>query len=202
MRKIGIFGGTFNPFHNGHRKCIEEIDKSLCFDEILVIPNKLPPHKQTEKLADDIDRLNMCRLGTSDIKKVKVSDIEISKGGKSYSINTIKELTKLYPQDTCRLYFIMGSDMLLSFKNWYKYKEILSLCSLVCISRADDDTKKLDDCADDLKAEGGSVTVVKTEPLEISSTQIREMIKSKKDLSCFLNDLVVKYISENDIYND
>ncbi len=202
MKKIGIFGGTFNPFHKGHRRCIEEIDKSLCFDEILVIPDKLPPHKPTFKLAGDTDRLNMCRLGTAGINKVTVSDIEIKQPGKSYSVYTLRELVKLYPQDSYRLYFIMGSDMLLCFKKWYKYKEILSLCSLVCISRSSRDTQRLSVCAEELTNEGGDVCVVKTEPFEVSSTEIRELLKSGKDLSCFLDDLVVKYITENKVYDD
>lgn len=202
MKKIGIFGGTFNPFHKGHRRCIEEIDKSLCFDKILVIPDKLPPHKLSFDLAEDTHRLNMCRLGTLGLKKVTVSDIEIKKTGKSYSVNTLRELVKLYPQDSYRLYFIMGSDMLLCFKKWYKYKEILSLCSLVCISRSSQDTQKLSACASELTDEGGDIFIVNAEPFEASSTEIRELIKSGKDLSCFLDDLVVKYISENNVYND
>lgn len=202
MKKIGIFGGTFNPFHKGHRKCIEDIDKSICFDEILVIPDKIPPHKSSRDLANDKDRLNMCRLGTLGLKKVSVSDIEIKQTGKSYSVYTLRELVKRYPQDSYRLYFIMGSDMLLCFKKWYMYKEILSLCSLVCISRSKDDTDKLKDCAAELIAEGGDVSVISTEPFEVSSTEIREHIRVGKDLSCFLDDLVVKYISENNLYND
>lgn len=202
MKKIGIFGGTFNPIHNGHIKCIEEIDKEFSFDKILVIPDKLPPHKEATDLASDIDRLNMCKLASRHLKKAVVSDIEIKEDRKSYSVYTLRKLTTIYPKDKFRLYFIMGSDMLLCFEKWYEYKEILSMCSLVCISRSGNDTSKLEYCAEKLRGVGGEVIVVKTEPLEISSTEIRESIRSGKDLSCFLDDLVVKYILENDVYND
>lgn len=201
MKKIGIFGGTFNPIHKGHIKCIEEIDKELSFDEILIIPDKLPPHKEAQDLASDIDRLNMCRLAARHIKKAVVSDIEIKEDRKSYSVFTLRKLIKIYPKDKFKLYFIMGSDMLLYFEKWYEYKEILSLCSLVCISRSDSDTPCLESYAEKLRSIGGDVIIINAEPLDISSTEIRNRIRDSKDLSCFLDDLVVKYISENDVYN-
>lgn len=202
MKKIGIFGGTFNPIHKGHIKCIEEIDAALSFDEILVVPDKFPPHKTANELAGDIDRLNMCRLAVRDIKKAVVSDIELKSEGKSYSIYTLRKLAQIYPKDRFRLFFIMGSDMLLCFEKWYEYKEILSICSLVCISRSDNDTSKLSFIAEKLKRMGGDVTIISTDPLDISSSCIRKRIHNGEDLSCFLDDLVVKYISENDVYND
>ncbi len=202
MKKIGIFGGTFNPIHKGHIKCIEEIDSVLTFDEILVIPDKLPPHKTVNELASDIDRLNMCRIAVRNIKKAVVSDIELKSKGKSYSVYTLRKLMQIYPKDKFRLFFIMGSDMLLCFEKWYEYKEILSICSLVCISRSDNDTSKLSVAAEKLRRIGGDVIIVNTDPLDISSSCIRERIHNSEDLSCFLDDLVVKYISENDVYND
>lgn len=202
MKKIGIFGGTFNPIHKGHIKCIEEIDKELSFDKILVIPDKFPPHKETKDLASDTDRLNMCSLAARRLKKAVVSDIEIKEQQKSYSVYTLRKLINIYPKDKFKLYFIMGSDMLLCFEKWYEYKEILSLCSLVCISRSDNDTSKLELCAEKLRDVGGEVIIVNTEPLEISSSEIRQSIRDGKDLSCFLDELVVKYILENDVYND
>ena len=202
MKKIGIFGGTFNPIHRGHIKCIEEIDNNLSFDKILIIPNKLPPHKTVKYLASDTDRLNMCRIAARHLKKASVSDIEIKEERKSYSVYTLKELIRIYPQNKFRLYFIMGSDMLLSFDKWYRYKTILSMCSLVCISRSENDTPGLESCAEKLRGIGGDIIIVNAEPLDISSTEIRERIRKKEDLSCSLDDLVVKYILENVVYND
>lgn len=201
MKKIGIFGGTFNPIHNGHIKCIEEIDRVLSFDKILIIPDKIPPHKEAQELASDTDRVNMCRLAARCLKKAVVSDIEIKEDQKSYSVFTLRKLIQRYSKDKFRLYFIMGSDMLLSFETWYEYKEILSMCSLVCISRSDNDTPILESYAENLRSIGGDVIIVNAEPLDISSTEIRQLIRDGKDLSCFLDDLVVKYISENDVYN-
>ncbi len=200
MKRIGIFGGTFNPIHKGHIKCIEEIDKELDFDKILVIPTKIPPHKQAVDLASDNDRLNMCRLATKHISKAEVSDIEIKSEGKSYSVLTIRKLIQIYPEDDYRLYFLMGSDMLLCFEKWFEFREILSLCSLVCITRKSDDKLKIKAQAEKLRGFGGDVIIVNTEPLEISSSEIRDRIRKGEDLSCFLDDAVVKYISESGIY--
>ncbi|MCD8328535.1 MAG: nicotinate (nicotinamide) nucleotide adenylyltransferase [Ruminococcus sp.] len=200
MKRIGIFGGTFNPIHKGHIKCIEEIDKELGFDKILVIPTKIPPHKQAVDLASDNDRFNMCRLATKRISNAEVSDIEIKSEGKSYSVLTLRKLILTYPKSDYRLYFLMGSDMLLCFEKWFEFRDILSLCSLVCITRNSDDKLKIKAQAEKLRDLGGEIIIVNTEPLEISSSEIRDLIRKGEDLSCFLDDAVVKYISESGIY--
>lgn len=197
MTKIGIFGGTFNPFHSGHKKCIEQADRKLDFDKILVIPDKLPPHKEAVDLASDADRLNMCALGISDIKKAEVCDIELKSEGKSYTVYTLRKLKEIYPDS--KLYFIMGSDMLLTFDEWYKYEEILSLCTVVCMARKDEDKKLLAPYAEKFK-KLGEVIIISAEPLEVSSTDIRQMIREGKDLSCFLDKSVVEYIIKNGVY--
>lgn len=206
MKNIAVFGGTFNPFHNGHKKLICEASKAIHFNRIIIIPSKIPPHKQAECLASEQDRIRMIELSLEDVKlgcdEVCISDIELKREGKSYSVDTLRELKRLYPDKEYKLYFIMGSDMLLYFKEWYKYKDILKLCTLVCLSRCDEDTNKLERYANELNKFGGEAMIVPVNPLEISSSELRNAVRSKDfdKLTCYLDEKVVKYILERDIY--
>ena len=199
MAKIGVFGGTFNPVHNGHINLLKTVMNSIEFDKVYVLPDRIPPHKQALDLLSGEDRLNMCRLAFDDIKKVEVSDWELKQIGKSYSVLTLRHLKGLFPND--RLYFIMGSDMLLSFHTWYQYEEILSLAAIVCISREDFVTdSQLENYADGLREKGGEIFVVKAKPFVVSSSEIRDKLKNHIDCSCYLDKNVVKYIEENKLY--
>lgn len=196
---IGIFGGTFNPVHNGHVRLLQGVMNEVKFEKVIVLPSRIPPHKQVSQLASGEDRLNMCRLAFEDTKGVEISDWELRQSGKSYSVVTLRHFHKLYPES--KLFFIMGSDMLLSFHRWYCYEEILSLASLICISRSGSDTtEKLRKYASGLKAKGGEVIIIEQQPFEVSSTQIREMIRKNNDCTCNLNKNVVKYILDKNLY--
>lgn len=195
-----IYGGTFNPVHKGHYNCLRSVLESVELDRVIVLPDRIPPHKSSEGLVSGKDRLNMCELAFKGLEKVTVSDWELKQRGKSYSVITLRHFHRKYPDD--KLYFIMGSDMLLSFESWYEYKEILGLASLVCVSRENSITKQLLQAhANRLAAEnGGEIIIVDTVPFEVSSTQIREMIKKYRDTSCYLDKNVVQYIAENKLY--
>lgn len=141
----------------------------------------------------------MCRLAFEKVENVQVSDWELKQSGKSYSVYTLRHFHELFPDD--RLFFIMGSDMLLSFESWYCYEEILSLATLICISRENKVTAdKLNNYARNLVKKGGEVIVLEREPFEISSSQIREKLKNHEDCSCYLDKNVVQYISDNKLY--
>ena len=114
---------------------------------------------------------------------------------------TLEMLARTYPE--AELYMAMGSDMLLSFEQWYCYREILSLAALICISRSREDTAALEPYAEKLRAQGGEVHILECEPLELSSTEIRTLIYKKKftKLSCYLNENVVKYIMDKNLYD-
>ena len=208
MKNIAVFGGTFNPFHKGHKKLITEASKAIGFDKIIIIPSKIPPHKDAECLASEQDRIRMIKQSIEDnninCNEICISDIELKRDGKSYSVETLRELKKFYPDEEYRIHFIMGSDMLIYFKKWYEYKEILKLCTLVCLSRCDEDSKELETYANELSGLGGKVMIVPVEPLEISSTDIRLAIRNKdfEKLTCYLDEKVVKYILERKLYID
>lgn len=196
--RIGIFGGTFNPIHNGHINLVNKICEKILLDKILVIPTKTPPHKITSDLADDESRLEMCRLAFEDNPKAEISDYEIKQGGKSYTILTLQYLKNIYPND--ELFLILGSDMLLTFHEWKDYKEILELATIVAASRNYEDFDKLKPYAENLKNQGGKYIIVDVEPYEISSTQIRNLIKQNKDYTCYLPKKVVEYIACKKLY--
>lgn len=195
---IGIFGGTFNPVHKGHVSALKKILSAVSLDRVLVLPDRIPPHKSAEGLVSGSDRLEMCRIAFSDVENTEVSDWELKNEGKSYSVITLRHFHEVFPED--KLYFIMGSDMIASFESWYRYEEILTLCSLICVSRSQEDTDRLEGYADKLRSKGGEVIIVPVEPFEISSSQIRDMLKKNLDCTCYLDENVVQYIMAKNLY--
>ncbi|MBR1384442.1 MAG: nicotinate-nucleotide adenylyltransferase [Ruminococcus sp.] len=201
MKRIGIFGGTFDPVHLGHRFLAEEAIKAASLDKLYVIPAGIPPHKQSSGMTSDEQRLEMCRLTFSDIENTEVSDFEINKQGKSYSYETVKYFSKLFPDD--RLYFVMGSDQLLTFEKWFRYKDILALCNIIALSREDDiSQEELENKAKELTDLPNKIITVSVKPLEISSTFIREIIASGGDPSQWLEKKTAEYIITNNLYRN
>ncbi len=199
MSNIGLFGGTFNPIHSGHTRLLKSVMEKMDFEKVIVLPDRIPPHKEAHNLVSGKQRYEMCKLAFEDTPKVEISDWELKRRGKSYSVYTVRHFKKLYPND--KLCFIMGSDMLLIFDKWYKYEEILSMATLVCISRDDEDTaKKLREYAQKLTEKGGEVVILDTPPMELSSSEIREKLQKSEDCSCYLPEKIVQYICENNLY--
>ncbi len=197
MRKIGLFGGSFNPIHKGHVKLAVSIKEKLSLDKVIFIPSGEAPHKSSEEYADSADRYEMCRLAVSDYPFFEVSDYEITKEGKSYSVYTVRHFKELYPDD--ELYLMVGSDMLLYFDKWYEYKEILKNVTLAAVSREGTDFEELEEYAEKLR-KYGDIIVVNHEVFPVSSTQLRKMIKNNEDTSCYLDEKVVKYIILKKLY--
>lgn len=196
MRKTGIFGGTFNPPHLGHLGLLEAAKKELELDRILVIPACIPPHKSAPDLAPAADRLEMCRLGLCPDSSCQVSDIEVRRGEKSYTIDTLTELTEQYPGD--EFYLIIGSDMLSTFTQWYRWEDILKLAKVAAASREIGFVPDLS-CFSEEQRE--RIVCLSLPPFELCSTEIRESISAWEDASRFLVPAVSRYISETGIYS-
>lgn len=190
--KIGLFGGTFNPVHAGHVKLVENFKDKLNLDKVLVIPTAQPPHKEAKELVSAEDRINMCRIAFSHI--AEVSDIEISRGGKSYTVLTLEELKKIYPDD--EFYFLVGSDMLLSFKRWYRWEDILSMCTLCATDRNNEES-----CRETDPEFFRKIIFCDFEKTIVSSTEVREKIERKEDVSHLISEEVFNYIKEKGLYN-
>lgn len=197
MRKTGIFGGSFNPVHNGHIHLAQSVMQQLELDRIILMPANIPPHKQYDDYIDGADRLEMCRLASEGINGIEVSGWEISQNNISYSYNTVMHFRKICPDD--RLYLLAGSDMLLSFDTWFRYRDILAEAVLTIVSREKNDSLLLASKKHELE-KYGKIIIVKAEPVVISSTQIRESIKNHQFYSCYLNKKVVQYIKQKKLY--
>ena len=195
MSGIALFGGTFDPPHKGHAKLLMTADQKLRFEKIFVIPTNIPPHKRADRLSDGQHRMELCRIIFSEDKRLTVSDIEIKRRGKSYSYDTAKHFSGLYPEKT--LYFIMGSDMLLTFDSWYKSGELAKLIVPVCLSRKDEDTA----AAREMSRRIGAV-FIETQPFEISSTQVRQAAARGdiKFLEKYLGRRAAEYIIKENLY--
>ena len=195
--RAGIFGGSFNPPHSGHKKLALEITGRLSLDFMLIVPTFIPPHKSADMLASSPDRLRMCELCFNE-DFFKVSDMEIKREGKSYTVETLRSLREIYPDD--ELFFVMGSDMLLSFHSWYCPDEILSLSNIVCAARHGGETQELKNYIEEYfpdKTE--KFTVIDFEPVDVSSTQIRNEIASSS-FSENLSEDVLDYIKKRGLY--
>lgn len=133
--KTGIYGGTFNPIHLGHLHILQEFIRRLSLDRVLLIPTRIPPHKQAESLAEAEDRLEMCRLAAEEITEAPVllSRLELSREGKSYTAETLEELKREFPGD--EFYLLMGEDMFLTVDRWYRPETIFALAK-ICASSA------------------------------------------------------------------
>lgn len=190
--RTGLFGGTFNPVHNGHINLVKNFKDELKLDRVLVIPTAVPPHKQAENLVSSEDRLEMCRLAFGNI--AEVSDIEIARGGRSYTVETLEELKKLYKDDD--FYFLVGSDMLLSFKRWYRWEDILKMCTLCATDR---DAEKT--CTDADKELFDRIIFCDFPKTVVSSSMVREKLFSGESVEAFVPREVEKYIREKGLYN-
>ncbi len=189
MQKIGIFGGAFNPPHKGHIRLARGFADRLSLDEILVIPSFIPPHKSAADLASGMDRLEMCRLAFCGDSRFSVSSMEIDRGGKSYTYDTLLEIKNLYRD--AELFLIIGSDMYLSFETWYRYSDILEICTICTAAREANASLRNSDI---------NAVISDLPAYEISSTQIRDMVADGKDISGVAGESVAQYIRDRGLY--
>ena len=196
--RIGIFGGAFNPVHNGHINLAKSYFESLSLDKLLIVPTANPPHKTAVGLASEDDRLNMLSLAFKDMDKVELSDIEFQREEKSYTYDTIKELRKIYPND--ELFLIIGDDQFLSFDKWYKYKDLLSEVVLCTAAREENKREEIIDFAETLLSKNQNYFLADFEPVVVSSSEIREKIKKNEDISALVPAEVSEYVKDKGLY--
>lgn len=196
--KIGIYGGSFNPVHNGHINLCTQCQKIYGFEKIIFIPTNISPFKQNYDIVTFEDRLNMLRLATSNEISFEVSDIESKIGGVSYTYNTILKLNK----HSDELYLIVGSDMLEIFYKWYKSKELLTLVTLVVGARNNNEYETLVGIKKQNYNNNNKIEIAKINAYEISSTEIRTAISNGISVENHLNSKVLDYIKGNNLYRE
>lgn len=215
--RIGIFGGTFNPIHNGHMKAALDVQRIFSLDKVLIIPSHIPPHKATPDVAPPSDRLRMVELAVAPYLKFIPSPIEINSKGKSYSILTLNKLRQQFPE--AWMFFILGIDAFLEIETWRDHRKVLDHCHFVVISRPgyvlDDAEKLLDrkyrrrmihvsDTADlndnDTVLNQYKIFLLSIDALDIASRDIRKRVRAGKPIDGFVADSVKEYIHQNRLY--
>ncbi len=201
--KIGVYGGTFNPIHLGHMEAARFAVEYFGLEKLYLIPAGIPPHKQLGPDAPSPEqRMEMARLAAEDIgPAVHVSDVELRRKGRSYTLDTLRELKKHHPED--QLYLLMGTDMFLSFQNWREPEELAKLCTLCAFGRSEADTEELFAIQrEHLSKTFGAECVTLTLPhiTDISSTQLRDRLRRGEGRE-FLAPAVYGYILRKGLYS-
>ena len=198
MERIGIYGGTYNPPHIGHMRAAEYAIEALSLDRLLLIPTGVSPHKEMASGASSADRLEMLRLSAAGLEKAEVSDIEIRREGRSYTVDTLRQLKAENPG--AELVLLMGTDMFLSFMTWREPESIMKLATLAVFCRGEKgEVAKIEAQKIALEAMGARIELVHNPVTAISSTDLRRMLV----FGCadsFLMPGVGDYIRERGLY--
>ena len=197
--RILIYGGTFSPPHAGHVRSVQTAAEALLPDKILLIPASVPPHKAlAEGTPAAEERLELTRLAALSIPGAEASDMELHREGKSYTSDTLRMLHEQYPDD--ELIFLLGTDMLLSLPEWHEPEVICDLASIAVFSRETGREREIEAGAERLRqAFGATVYVISGEPVEISSTALREMLPRREGRE-LLPGAVYAYIIQKRLY--
>ncbi len=199
MNKIGILGGTFDPIHYGHLFIAENAREFFSLDKVIFIPTGTPPHKLSHNITDKMHRYNMTRLAIDGNPNFDISKIEIDRNSTCYTIDTIAQLEKLYPNST--FYYIVGADSLLDMVNWKYFKKLFKIIEIISINRITSNTIDFYEATKRMKEEDGAkIHTLEMPILEVSSTEIRRRIKENLTVRYMLPNSVIEYIFSNDIY--
>ena len=222
---IGVMGGTFDPIHLGHLRAAEEIYWAFALDRITFVPAARPPHKEEEFEASALHRYEMVSLATVYTPYFSVSPIELSRPGRSYSVETLREFRKLYGEESV-IYFIMGVDAFLDIATWKEARELLALAQVIVTARPgwrlDEVERSMtseqrqllgnprfeyvnisDITRETAKAhhEPRPVLLVEVVSLDISSSEIRQLVKEGRSIRYLVADTVAAYIGKNRLYH-
>lgn len=196
MSKIGIFGGSFNPIHNGHIYIAREVKKKLSLDRIIFVPTGFAPHKDNSDFAPKTDRFNMVKLSIGD--EFEISDIEIKKAVPCYAVDTMSELKNVYCDDD--LYYIIGADSLRDFLTWKDPEKLFSMLNIVVVDRENTDIDKI--AREYRESYGAEIFVCHIKPVDISSTQIRKELRENKNVGEYIPRIVWEYIKKHKLYTE
>lgn len=194
--RIGIYGGSFSPPHNGHIDAVKSFHSSIMLDKVLVMPTYIAPHKQTAGTLSVEHRLEMTRLAFKELDFVTVSDYEIKQKTVSYTANTLTHFAS-----KGELFFLCGSDMFLTLDSWYRPDLIFQHATIVLASR---DATLNENCllkkAQYEKDYGARIIILKNPVIKLSSTEVREAIRSHQPVDTLIPRSVEAYIRENNLY--
>jgi nicotinate-nucleotide adenylyltransferase len=186
--RIAILGGTFNPIHIGHLILAEEAREKLKLDKIIFVPTCLPPHKDNSDIAKAADRFTMIKTAIKGNRHFLVSDVEIKRNGRSYTIDSLREFKKIYPRD--ELYFIIGSDLLKYLDDWKDLNEIVKMVKFIAATRPGYPLERIP----------AYISTIPIRAVDISGFEIRSAIKENKSFRYLVPEGVFKYIDRKGLY--
>ena len=193
-----IFGGSFNPIHTGHLQMLQAAAELDFVDRVLLLPDNIPPHKMAgEDFASPLHRSNMCKILCLAEKKAEFCDLELLRGGKSYMIDTVLSLKKLYPEDN--FYLLVGADMAITLEDWKEGPALLGEVGVIAVGRNTVDGDELNSALDRYKARGTEVIFIEKDISPISSTAVRKAL-ADGDISVDIPSGILKYILRNGLY--
>ena len=223
--RIGVMGGTFDPIHLGHLRAAEEIYWAFELDRIIFVPAARPPHKDHEIEASPLQRYEMVSLATISVPYFNVSPIEVNRPGCSYSVETVREFRKLYGEESA-IYFIMGVDAFQEIDTWKDAKELLSLAQIIVAARPGwrlDEVErsmtpaqrqllgeprckylKISEITSQIalrRYEPRLVLLVEMVSLDISSSEIRQLVKEGRSIRYLVTDTVATYVAKHRLYH-
>jgi nicotinate-nucleotide adenylyltransferase len=199
--KIGIFGGTFNPIHAAHLVVAQDAMEALRLASIMFIPSATPPHKSPESLAPAPHRLRMIRAAIRSDARFSVSDIEIKRGGKSYSVDSLRELRRRHPR--VEWFFIIGSDSFKELHSWREIETLARLCQFVVVARPNFEMETMTARRVGLDAatfKRVSRHQIRAHLVEISSTELRARVRAGKSIRYLVPDAVARHIEKHSLY--
>jgi len=221
LKKIGLFGGTFNPIHLGHLTVAQEVKEGFVLDKIWLIPSAIPPHKQMNQVAKALDRLEMIRIAIADNPNFSVSDVELKRSGPSYTIDTVDYFKAILPKET-QLYFIVGMDAFLDIELWKSFMELFQVIPFIVMSRPGaltGELEKKEKRINDLlmtkvsreyrfdSARHGffhpnkqPVFLFEVTPVDISATTVRKNRSRGRSIASLVPEKVKEYIESRGLY--
>lgn len=199
--RLGIMGGTFDPIHNGHLACAEQAREDLGLDVILFIPTGNPVFKRGQHIAPAKDRLAMCRAAIADNPYFDVSDIEIARGGDTYTIDTLRALRNHFPANV-ELFFLAGADAIATVSKWRGSEEMGKLARFVGVDRPGYELSDEKRAQIVQAARGIPISFVTIEALEISSSELRRRLAHGKSIRYLTPQVVVDHVMEHEFYRE
>lgn len=192
-------GGTFNPIHMGHLLLAEYVKSEAGLEEIWLIPSGIPYKKEAQGVAPAEDRLRMTELAIKRNRYFKCLDMEVKRGGYTYTYETMEELTRAYPEDA--FYFILGADCLFTLETWKYPERIFQRCKVIAAVRDDASLEAMKEKKGELeKRFGGEILLLPFRRISLSSTEIRERIRQGKSVRYMVPDTVLTYMEGKRLY--
>lgn len=196
MKRIGIFGGTFDPIHNGHLIIAENVREAMNLEKILFIPSKIPPLKESKLLTNEMHRLQMLKFAVEDNSAFEISEIEINdySNKPNYTVDTLIKLKEIYKNEQVKLYLIIGMDQLINLHKWKEPSKLFLLSEIIVINRPGYTIEQVEN--DYLR----QVTCVPVPNIDISSKDIRFRLNEKRTIKYLVPNKVEEYIYKNKLY--